>query len=182
MNGGRYFFAGIAEDDKPGSIQVLKYPFEKTFEVQAHSLPVERLRISYDNQVLFSGGHDGVLCVFDVKDKDPKGKSAKDTVQIHLSEEILIPKAERDKYIADIDHLKSSIQKLKDEAEARMKATLFQREEEIRKIETDIETKKLDFEAKKTTLENAKREMERNYTEKLRQMRLAHEAELARRE
>lgn len=35
MHGGRAFLAGIAEDDKPGSIQVLKYPFEanKAFEV-----------------------------------------------------------------------------------------------------------------------------------------------------
>jgi len=80
MHGARAFFAGIAEDDKPGSIQVLRYPWEKVFEVQAHSLPVERLRISFDNQVLFSSGHDGVLCVFDVKDKDPKGKKDKDNV------------------------------------------------------------------------------------------------------
>jgi hypothetical protein len=46
--------------------------------------------------------------VFDVKDKDPKGKN-KDNIQIHLSQELLIPKAERDKYLADIDHLRASI-------------------------------------------------------------------------
>lgn len=35
MHGARAIFAGVAEDDKPGSIQVLKYPFEanKSFEV-----------------------------------------------------------------------------------------------------------------------------------------------------
>jgi hypothetical protein len=33
MHGARAFFAGIAEDDRPGSIQVLRYPFEKIFEV-----------------------------------------------------------------------------------------------------------------------------------------------------
>jgi chromosome segregation ATPase len=33
MNGARAFFAGVAEDDKPGSIQVLRYPWEKVFEV-----------------------------------------------------------------------------------------------------------------------------------------------------
>jgi flagellar motility protein MotE (MotC chaperone) len=64
--------------------------------------------------------------VFDVKDKDPKGKN-KDNIQIHLSQELLIPKAERDKYLADIDHLRASIQKLKDENEARMKHTLYTR-------------------------------------------------------
>jgi WD40 repeat protein len=182
MHGARAFFAGIAEDDKPGSIQVLRYPWEKVFEVQAHSLPVERLRISFDNQVLFSSGHDGVLCIFDIKDKDPKGKKDKENVQIHLSEEILIPKAERDKYMADIDHLRASIQKLKDENEARMKHTLFTRQQEIERIEAEIDAKKVDFENRKAALENAKREMERMYNEKLRQMRQAHEIELARRE
>ena len=182
MHGARAFFAGIAEDDKPGSIQVLRYPWEKVFEIQAHSLPIERLRISFDNQVLFSSGHDGVLCIFDIKDKDPKGKKDKDNIQIHLSEELLIPKAERDKYLADIDHLRASIQKLKDENEARMKHTLFTREEDIKRIEADIEAKRIDFEQRKATLENQKREMERMYNEKLRQMRMAHEQELARRE
>lgn len=181
MHGARAFFAGVAEDDKPGSIQVLRYPWEKVFEVQAHSLPVERLRISFDNSVLFSSGHDGVLCIFDIKDKDPKGK-ARENISIHLSDELLIPKAERDKYMADIDHLKSSIQKQKDDNESRMKHTIFTREEEIKRIEADIEAKKVDFENRKAALENAKRESERVYNEKLRKMRADHEAELARRE
>lgn len=33
MHGARAFFAGIAEDDRPGSIQVLRYPWEKVYEV-----------------------------------------------------------------------------------------------------------------------------------------------------
>jgi hypothetical protein len=78
--------------------------------------------------------------------------------------------------------LKSSIQKLKDENEQRMKHTLFTREEEIKRIEADIEAKKVDFENRKAALENAKRESERVYNDKLRKMRADHEAELARRE
>ena len=66
----------------------------------------------------------------------------------------MIPKAERDKYLADIDHLRASIQKLKDENEARMKHTLFTREEDIKRIEADIEAKRIDFEQRKATLEN----------------------------
>ena len=70
MHQRRALFAGINETNKPGSIQVLRYaPFHKVFEIQAHSLPVERLKISYDNQYLFSAGLDGVLCIFQVVDK-----------------------------------------------------------------------------------------------------------------
>lgn len=115
MHGGRAFFAGIAEDDKPGSIQVLKYPFEphKCFEVQAHSLPIERLRLSFDNQVLFSSGQDGLFCIFDVKDKDPKGKKDKDNIQITYSEEILIQKSQRDNVLSEIESLKREIDSMR---------------------------------------------------------------------
>jgi len=59
-------FCGIEEQQKPGSIQVIRYPFERTFEVQAHALPVSRMRISYDNSTLFSVSLDGTLAVFSI--------------------------------------------------------------------------------------------------------------------
>ena len=67
MHGGNAIIAGVAEEDKPGSIQVFRSNFEKMYEVQAHSLPVERLRISYDNKYLFSVAQDGVLAMFEIK-------------------------------------------------------------------------------------------------------------------
>jgi hypothetical protein len=33
LHGGRAIMAGIAENDKPGSIQVIRFPFERIFEV-----------------------------------------------------------------------------------------------------------------------------------------------------
>jgi WD40 repeat protein len=56
LHGGRALFAGVSENDRPGSIQVIRFPFERIFEIQAHSLPIERIRISYDNSHLFSVG------------------------------------------------------------------------------------------------------------------------------
>ena len=91
MHGGRALFAGLADDDKPGSIQVYKFPFQKSFEIQAHSLPVERIRISFDNNHLFSCSQDGTLYLFEIKDKDPnRPKRDKEALtQVILSEEIL---------------------------------------------------------------------------------------------
>lgn len=34
--GGKTFYAGVAEPDKPGSIAILRNPWEKLYEVQAH--------------------------------------------------------------------------------------------------------------------------------------------------
>lgn len=40
------------------------------FEIQAHALPVERLRVSYDNRILYSAAMDGSLAVFAIMEKD----------------------------------------------------------------------------------------------------------------
>lgn len=68
MLGSKLFFAGVADPEKPGPIHILRHPWNKVYEVQAHSLPVEKVKLSYDNNSLFSGGRDGVVCLFDVKD------------------------------------------------------------------------------------------------------------------
>lgn len=72
---GRSFFTGVGERDVPGAIQIwrmddkTKY-MERTNEIQAHSQPVERIRLTQDNNFLFSCGQDGLVCIFDVKDRD----------------------------------------------------------------------------------------------------------------
>ena len=60
----------ITEDQSHGG--ALK--MEKINEVQAHASIINRMRISYDNNNLFTCGKDGCLIIHDVKDRDPKGK------------------------------------------------------------------------------------------------------------
>ena len=65
----RVLVAGVAESDRPGSIQIFRYDSQtqdkerlyKALEVQAHSKQIERMRLNYDNSKLFSIGLDGVL-------------------------------------------------------------------------------------------------------------------------
>jgi hypothetical protein len=33
---GKYFFCGVGQDNKPGSVQIWKFPLEKINEIQAH--------------------------------------------------------------------------------------------------------------------------------------------------
>ncbi len=69
---GKNLIAGVGEATRPGSIQVFYWApqraLDKTNEVQAHSKPIERLRLTYDNKCLFSIGQDGMLCFFDVRE------------------------------------------------------------------------------------------------------------------
>ena len=103
----RSILAGVGEPSRPGSIQIwLKYsdrPMEKINEVQAHSRPVERMKLSYDSQNLFSIGQDGLLCLFEVRDS---GKTPHKR-QLDFSEEILTESIQMDKLNKEIEDKKS---------------------------------------------------------------------------
>ena len=54
-----------------GTIRSYKFPLTgDCAEIQAHSGPVTRLRITYDDAFLFSVSEDGTLYIFDVRDKE----------------------------------------------------------------------------------------------------------------
>lgn len=57
-------FVGTADDGKPGCVQIYKFPFERICDVQAHSRPVERMKLSYCNNFLFTTGQDGCLVMY----------------------------------------------------------------------------------------------------------------------
>ena len=93
-------YAGLAEPNRPGSIQIFRYTegmMGKAVEVQAHSQQIERMRLNYDNSKLFSIGIDGVLACFSIKDQDELAKKrAAAQPQIIPSDEILIEKVDLD--------------------------------------------------------------------------------------
>ena len=108
------------------------------FEIQAHALPVERLRVSYDNQTLYSSAMDGTLAVFAIQEKDQK-KPSRDLPYIPVANEILIKKKQRDVLEADIRQLKDSIRTEKRNAaealEAKRQRFLKRSEDLMRDIE-----------------------------------------------
>ena len=70
---GKAFFCGMGETGHPGAVQIWKFPMEQLSEVQAHGAPIERMRLSYNNDWLFTAGRDCCLMIHEVKDKDPRG-------------------------------------------------------------------------------------------------------------
>jgi len=100
MANAKTFFAGVGEEGKPGSIEIWRLPLERKYEVQAHSGPIERMRISHDNQFLFTSGRDGSMMMFEIKDKDMLrgGAGRKFEGIANFSEEILTEKTEMDQY------------------------------------------------------------------------------------
>ena len=59
-----------------------------------------------------------MLCIFEVKDKDPKvRRDGRELPSVAYSDEILIPCAERDKCKEDLHVLKENIEKQRDSQE-----------------------------------------------------------------
>ena len=87
---------GTAEEDRPGMIIIYRLGMERCAEIQAHSLPVERLKLSFDNTTLFTAGQDGSFFILDLK--DPLMKKDKETPSVQLFEEILTEKSEMEDY------------------------------------------------------------------------------------
>ncbi len=66
---------------------------------------MSRIRISYDNQWLYTAGNDGTLAVFQIKDPSKENKRE----LVTMSAEILIKKKQRDELQQEIKNLRESI-------------------------------------------------------------------------
>lgn len=90
---------------------------EKLSEVQAHSGPIERMRLSFNNDWLFTAGKDCCLMVHEVKDRDPRGglvRRERDAGLLPFSDEILTEKSEMDDIIGKKDQLFIELQSARD--------------------------------------------------------------------
>lgn len=97
---------GVGEDGKPGSIHIYQLPqLTKVSEIQGHSKPIERMRLSFDNNYLMTGGQDGLLIIHDIKDRDPRGAKAREGVGLPFSEEILVNKQDIESFISEKEQL-----------------------------------------------------------------------------
>ena len=72
------------------------------------------MRITHTNTHLFSVGMDGMLAIFDVKDRDPKRDPEGAQGQLKFSQEILSEKSKVDELINEEEQLQQKAQNQKD--------------------------------------------------------------------
>jgi len=75
------------------------------------------MRLSYDNNQLFTAGKDGCLVIHDVKDRDPRGglvRRDRDQSILPFSDEILTEKSEMDDILSEKEKLWSALQTARD--------------------------------------------------------------------
>lgn len=130
------------------------------------------MRLNYDNTKLFSVGIDGTLACFSV------GTKTKLTQSEILHGEILIEKITLDSIQKRIKSLKADIELQEKTKEMQLKQTMSRNDEEIRRLEQQIDEEKADFEETTRRLTMEKEQVELKAEEEQDYLKKIHEEEL----
>lgn len=98
----------MGEQNKAGSIRLTQYPFtDDIIEIQSHFKAISCLKVSFDDNHIFSASEDGSLVVYENRDKEFKVKLDKESIiETQFSEEFLITRDQYNKQKSEIDDLK----------------------------------------------------------------------------
>eukprot|EP00927_Polykrikos_kofoidii_P044410 TRINITY_DN38389_c0_g1_i1.p1 TRINITY_DN38389_c0_g1~~TRINITY_DN38389_c0_g1_i1.p1 ORF type:complete len:1288 (+),score=271.17 TRINITY_DN38389_c0_g1_i1:192-4055(+) len=169
----RALFAGIAEPELPGPLRCYNFPLDGEYvEYQAHSAPVSRIRITCDDQYLFSAGDDGCLCIFDVK-KKVATKRDKDGA-LGFAEEILVTRLFLEEKQAALLELDRHVEELTSKIEFQLRHRDSDHKEKMAELQEkygeDIESERRKFES----LREEKGEMETEYEDSIKNLEETH--------
>ncbi|KAJ3295052.1 Cilia- and flagella-associated protein 57 [Borealophlyctis nickersoniae] len=129
---GRMMFAGTSQ----GTIRSIKFPLsgnpDDFQEHQAHAAPVTRLRVSYDDQYLFSAAEDGTLYMFRISDKEDR--AIKKDKPLTFADEILITKSDLEEKTLLMSELQRNLEELKLEHEYQLRLKDMTFNEKLKEI------------------------------------------------
>ena len=145
---------------------------EMLSEVQAHGAPIERMRLSYGNDWLFTAGKDCCLMIHEVKDRDPRGglvKRDRDQSMLPYSDEILTEKSEMDDILGECERLKNDLAAAKDPSHSGVneKSNASEQEEKIKKLHEQLSSQQLQIRSRIEQLEASKNELEEQFEKQL---------------
>jgi len=171
---GRMLFAGT----ELGTVRSYKYPLNGDFaEIQVHSAPITRLRITYDDAFLFTGSEDGTVYIFDVRDKEGRG-AKRDKEMTAFAEEILVTKSDLEEKTQNMAELKTKVEELTMQNEYQLRLKDLNYNEKLKEA-TEKFTQELDSDKKNyELLLQAKNDMEMEYEEKIKQLEERHQQQL----
>ena len=172
----KLLLAGVED----GSIKVISTPVQNGMHqaehTVAHSAPITKVCITFDESVLFTVGEDGALWMFDIKEKDGRGPSKR---EVTYAEEILISKADLEEKNTCIQDLKSKVDELKIEMDYLARKRDIKHEEKIKEMQDqfkeDSEKQWTKFEA----LLSLKQEQELAFTDIRKDTAEKHRQEIA---
>eukprot|EP00217_Crustomastix_stigmatica_P010708 CAMPEP_0183813298 /NCGR_PEP_ID=MMETSP0803_2-20130417/52843_1 /TAXON_ID=195967 /ORGANISM="Crustomastix stigmata, Strain CCMP3273" /LENGTH=1181 /DNA_ID=CAMNT_0026058151 /DNA_START=28 /DNA_END=3573 /DNA_ORIENTATION=- len=172
---GRTLFAA----SETGTVRAYKLPLNGEYhEYQCHSGAITRMRISFDDSLLFCVAEDGCLFCFDVRDKDGRGVG-KQKEALTFAEEVLVTKSDLEDKKARMAELDTQVNDLTMQTEYKLRLMELNHQEKIKdlteKYTHEIEGDKSKFEL----LLQEKNEQEMEYEEKLKQAEERHQQQMA---
>uniref|UniRef100_A0A8C7F2S6 Cilia and flagella associated protein 57 n=1 Tax=Oncorhynchus kisutch TaxID=8019 RepID=A0A8C7F2S6_ONCKI len=152
---GRTLFTGTSI----GTIRAIKYPLSNQkdwIEYQAHSSPVTKMVITFDDQYLLTVSEDGCLLIWKIIDKE--GRGLKRDKEITYAEEILITKSDLEEKNQVMLELKTRVEELKMENEYQLRLKDMNYNEKTKELSTtfvrQMESLKTDIQILKTERDN----------------------------
>jgi len=177
----KVLFAGIAEEGAPGAIRCIRFPLDQSeyVEYQAHSAKVTRLRLTFDDQFLFTTGEDGCLYIFDVRKKERTGgKRDKDAVLV-FADEILVTRSFLDDKQAQVFDLERQVDELTSQIDFQLRHRDSFHKEKMAELEDkygqEIEQERTKYEL----LREEKNDMEMEYEENIKTLEENHAKQTA---
>ncbi|KAL7750132.1 hypothetical protein RI367_004304 [Sorochytrium milnesiophthora] len=173
----RMMFAATAT----GSVRALKFPFMLTDngdfqEHEGHSSAVNRLRISYDDQYLFSCADDGSMIVWKVSDKERN--ALKKDREITYADEILITKTDLEDKMSTMAELKARVEELKMENEYQLRLKDMNFNEKIKEVTEKYQEEIEGLKITSTVLKTDKEKEEVRHEEEMSDERSRHMREM----
>ncbi len=151
LRDGRGLIVGTADNDRPGSIMVFRLEgLTRVFDIQAHSLPISRMALNFEQTHLFTGSNDGTLGFWEVKDQ--MQKRDKEQFQIILSKEILTERTEMAELMAIIEQFEHENKQMNIDNEIAYQSRLKDKEQMIETEKEQLEADKRKEEKKRADL------------------------------
>mmetsp|Transcript_20483 Transcript_20483/g.19450 ORF Transcript_20483/g.19450 Transcript_20483/m.19450 type:complete len:156 (+) Transcript_20483:1917-2384(+) len=137
------------------------------------------MKLSYDNNYLFTVGQDGAVIIHDVKDRDPRGgKREREGAMLNFSDEILTKKEELEGYYTDKENLDNEFNNYNNQDGVEKMMKVKNLEEEINKLQEDNSNAQLQAKNRYENLNSNKIEMENAFEERIKQLSEQHQIEL----
>lgn len=129
------------------------------------------MRISFDNNFLFTAGRDGTLIIHDIKDRDPRGGVIKRDFGgvLNFSEEILTEKQEMEEFETVREQLETQLQAFKDPASSGVDNKMGSNELDsiIQSLNEDRSERAITARNQYDQLLNKKQDLEESYEKQL---------------
>jgi len=169
----KMMFAGVSEFEGPGPLRCYNFPLDGDFsEYQAHSSAVTRIRLTQDEQYLFSVGNDGCLYIWDVKRRLP-AKREKDA-GLGFADEILVTRVFLDDKQAGLLELERQVEELTNRIDFQLRHRDSYHKEKMAELQEkyseEIETERRKYEV----LREEKSDMEVEYEEGIKTLEELH--------